>query len=106
MSRGMQAGRESLQARQYVDLMHVQATSLVLSCNTCCQIRSYHISSSHTRLIRCLTQILGSFLGSTFHINDIMLKCCLNCPCNCAGMSCHDLTCLSAPCGGGCMHVG
>ena len=29
------------------------------------QIRSYYISSSHTRLIRCLTQILGFILAST-----------------------------------------
>ena len=30
---------------------------------------------------------LGFILASTFDINDIMLKYCINCPCNCAGIS-------------------
>ena len=36
------------------------------------QIRSCYISSSHTRLIRCLTHFSGSSQQAHFDINDIM----------------------------------
>ena len=40
--------------------------------------RSIFISSSHSRLIRCLTLSHRIILASVWCINDITLQCCIN----------------------------